>query len=459
MRCLSRWRARTWSAVGAVLAAAVGLLADADLAVAQQAQVLTNTNAVGGVFIDPAGMLMDAEAGSLKELGQAWAKYHRPIDEGLARKTGARRVSLRQIEAALAECRKSGKPLPEAVEFLGGLQAIEYVLVYPEQNDILLVGPGEGWKLNDRGAVVGATTGRPVLLLDDLRTALRAASAPTPSVMSCSIDPTPEGLQRVRAHVSGLRTIGQPTQTALGIEEQLGPQKITVGGVPDTSHFARVMVAADYRMKRISMGLEPSPVAGLESFVKMSAAGGRGMSNMLPRWWLAPDFAPPQRDADGLAWRLPKAGVKAMAESDFFDAAGVRQTTAAADPVSQRWAEQMTARYDDLALADPIFGQLRNCMDAAVVAVLVVRHDLPGKAGLSLPLLTGNDGPAALEFPAPKQVHSKAALAKKGRNWMIAAGGVQINPWAIVETSEVNDALAAARRDLPPPAEGAWWSN
>ena len=59
-----------------------------------------------------------------------------------------RKVPLRHLESAIEEFNKAGKALPDEVRFLGGLQRIRYVLVYPEQNDILLVGPGEGWKVD-----------------------------------------------------------------------------------------------------------------------------------------------------------------------------------------------------------------------------------------------------------------------------------------------------------------------
>ena len=93
--------------------------------------------------------------------------------------------------------------------------------------------------------------------------------------------------------------------------------------MPTTSHFARVLVAADYRMKRLAMGFEPSPVRGLPSFLEMLPVSGRGMSNMMPRWWLEPKYESVLRDADGLAWELRGGSVKAMTEEDYLD--GLRQ--------------------------------------------------------------------------------------------------------------------------------------
>ena len=69
---------------------------------------------------------------------------------------------------------------PTPIKYLAGLQRIHYVFVYPEQKDIVLVGPGEGWKVDAKGNVVGITTGRPVMLLDDLLVALRTAKSRGP---------------------------------------------------------------------------------------------------------------------------------------------------------------------------------------------------------------------------------------------------------------------------------------
>jgi hypothetical protein len=277
--------------------------------------------------------------------------------------------------------------------------------------------------------------------------------------MSCSIDPTPEGLQRVSAFAKTLRTMGDPQATGLAIEERLGPQKITVGGVPETSHFARVMVAADYRMKRVSMDLEPAPVANLPSFVQMTKASGSGMRNMLPRWWLAPNYEPLLRDEEGLSWQLRGASVKTMSENDYLTAEGTKQQTGRTDPVSARWAETFTARYDELSLVEPVFGELRNCMDLAIVAGLVAKENLLGKAQTSLPTLMNTSGMPTAQLPAPKQIASKAAVIHKGRKWIIAAGGVQINPWVVVEKNEVSPKLTAVRSKTTLENGNQWWAN
>ncbi len=371
-----------------------------------------------------------------------------------------RKVSLRRLEAAIDQCAKSGKNLPDQINYLAGLQQIRYVFVYPEQKDIVLVGPGEGWRVDKRGNIVGITTGRPVMLLDDLLVALRSARLAAEGGIGCSIDPTADGLTRLRRHVSKLRTIGNPQRTAAGIEEVLGRQQISIHGVPATSHFARVLVAADYRMKRLAMGFEPAPVRGLPSFLKMMPAGRRGMGNTLPRWWMEPNYEPLLCDAQRLAWELREASVKAMTEEDFLTAAGNRQHTGKASPIAQKWADIMTEKYDELAVAEPIFGQLRNCMELAVVAALVVKERLTEKAGYSMPTLLDPVEVKVGQFPAPKHLDSKASVLKKGRNWVISAsGGVQINSWAVADRIRQSNGTASVRTEAAPGQNANWWWN
>lgn len=441
-----------------LISAAVGLGFALLWCPAIDAQIFETRRAVGGISIDANGLLANAAVDELGRLSRFRAGIVGDLAPELTQAAELRKVSLRRLEAALAECAAAGKPLPNEIECLAGLRRVDYVLVYPEQHDILLVGPGEGWKVDRRGHIVGVGTGQPVMLLDDLLVALRTAGQAARGGIGCSIDPAPEGLARLRRHVGRLQTIGDPRRTAAGIEEALGAQQITIHGVPDTTHFARVLVAADYRMKRIAMNFEPSPVRGLPSFLKMIKGSGRGMSNMLPRWWLEPQYESVLRSPDGLAWQLRGASVRAMTEEDFLTAAGDRQHTGQANPVAQRWADLMTEKYDDLAAADPIFGQLRNCMELAVVGALIAKERLAEKAGCSMPILLNAAEVKTAEFSAPKQVDSEVSMLKRGRNWVISAsGGVQIDSWAVADKAQQSSVPAEIRAKVATEQSNWWW--
>lgn len=418
-----------------------------------QAQIFSNERSVGGVKVDVEGTIRNitaAERGQIqREVAEAIAK----VPAEMVGKCEMRKVSLKRLDAALRDCATTGNAVSDEIQCLAGLQEIHYVLAYPEQNDIVLVGPAEGWKVAADGTVVGETTGKPVLLLDDLLVALRAVNSPNPSVISCSIDPSEEGrrrLQRLNNRSS------DPQQAAAALEDALGPQEISVDGVPANSHFAGVLVAADYRMKQIGMGLTPSPVRALPSFVEMLRSTNRN-SSMMPRWWLEPDYGTILGDEEGLAWQITDSGVKTMTENDLFTADGGREQTGKSDPLSQKWAETMTACYADLSVAEPVFGQLQGCMDLAVAAALIVRKDLVGKAHCELPMLFEQHGTA--EMAAPRHVASKASLARKNRGWVIACGGVKVDPWAIVERAEVRAELVQVRQQAAVAADSSWWSN
>ena len=371
-----------------------------------------------------------------------------------------RKISLRRLDAALAAAIHAGKPLPSEVALLGGLQQIRYVFVYPEQKDIVLVGPAEDWKVDSRGNIVGKTTGRAVMNLDDLVVALRAAAGADRGEIACSIDPTDSGRAQLRAYVKTLHTMGDPKTIEQGIESALGRQQVSVSGVPASSHFASVLVAADYRMKRLAMAFDRAPFKGLPSFLEMYTGSGTGMSNMMPRWWLEPKFDGLLRDADGLAWELQGAAVKCMTEEDFQAATGGREHTGRANPIAQRWADNMTRHYDELAVAEPVFGELQNCMDLAIVAALIVSEHLPQKAACELPTLLEGATIKPAELQAPTQVDSRVSMLPKGHNWIISAsGGVTIHSAEIVARARSSAAVSAAREKLAPAATASWYSN
>jgi hypothetical protein len=398
------------------------------------------------------------EVGELKELQAAWQQGLDEVPADLEAWAELRFVSLRQLEMKVAEARAAGEPVPDAVRFLAGLQRVRYVLVYPDRQDIVLAGPAEGWRVDTMGNVVGATTGRPVLTLDDLMVALRAAESSNRTGISCSIDPTPEGLQRMQQIAGQLSARGGPHAAARQMEEAVGPQTISVTGVPATSHFARVIVAADFRMKRLAMNFEPAAVDGMPSLLHMAKSRRGGLRNAMPRFWLAPMYDPLQRDPEGLAWELRGQGVRCLTEAQFLNEAGQKQASGDADPTAQKWADTFTEKFEELAHEDSSFGALRNVMDLAVVGALLVKERLLERSGLEMPHLM-QDQPL-LEYPAPRMVPSQASFVKAGRQWIVSvSGGVQIFPWQVADRTEVDGNLARMRPKQADDANAWYWQQ
>jgi len=420
---------------------------------------------VGGVSIDARGVLDNARTDTLNNLRDARKRALKQVPGELNAANNLRKISLRQLQTTLLDLRKEFAPIPNELRLLGGLQRIEYVFVYPDEKDIVLAGFGEGWKVNERGSIIGATTGRPVVMLEYLLVALRTAERAGRGGISCSIDPTQDGMRRLQEYVRTLTAIGNADNTVATIEQQLGPQTITLEGVPPTSHFAQVMVAADYRMKRIAMKFDTSPLKTIPSYLDMVGVGPRGMNNMQPRWWLTTHYDPLLTDAEGLSWQIRGPGVKALTEDAHFAVNGVRIVQAGkTSPAAQKWADIMTDKYDQLSLRAPIFGELRNCMDLAVVSALICKENLARKADLDLTALLSDEQLPVEQYPIPKQTDSKCSFVKKSGNWVISvSGGVQIDPWSVVDRIEQTQILDSLRQKAAPAKDSVssdrWWSN
>jgi hypothetical protein len=413
--------------------------------------------AVGGVAVDPQGVVANSTVDELNKLRQLRTEAQTAVPEGLGDKTQLRKISLKRLAAEIKKHVEADKKLPDDIRYLSGLQRIKYVFVYPEENDIVLAGPAEGWKVDDLGNVCGKTTGAPVIHLEDLLVALRSADQLAAGRVTCSIDPSQEGMARLLTWIKAQdgRLNNDAKTTATTVEQTLGPQNITFSGVDASTRFARVLFAADFRMKRIAMGFDRSPVTGVKSFLEMTAGG-----DMFPRWWLTTNYESLLKSEDGLAWEIRGQGVKAMTESSFFQANGARDANGKANPIAQKWADDMTKHYGALADASPIFSELRNVMDLAVVVALIQKEDLAGKAGLDLAAFKSPTIPTT-QLNAPKTVPTQASFIKKASKTILSAsGGVEIKPNVALEKVEMSKTLAPVRKEATADATNwQWWWN
>ena len=414
-------------------------------------------SAVGGISIDADGIVQNLDPRAVESLSDE--RRAMLGDAKDVKATDRRTVSLAAVAKAAREAAAGGKSVPADVLLLGGLQRIEGVFVDPERHDIVLVGPADTPIVGTSGAIVGAKSKRPLLHLEDLVVALRAIDGARAGGIRCSIDPTRDGLARLDAFLAKQRAVmGSPEPLFRGMEQALGRQSVTVGGVPADSRFAQVLVAADYRMKRIGMGLEPSGVKQLPSYLAMIPAGGRASS--LPRFWLEAEYDPIARDADELAWRLSGRRMKCLTESDLAGKEGIQRGAGQADKAAEKWCDAMTAHYDDVASRHPVFAELENCVDLAVVAALIKGRQLDRRAGLDLGSLLDAEALPLPKYDVPETVPTVASGLKKGTSWVLSAsGGVQFQPWqfaanaeAAADVAEQRTAALASRPDA-----GWWW--
>jgi hypothetical protein len=417
--------------------------------------------AVGGVSIDAKGVLARSDVDQTQKLRDARQRALQEIAGELQAPSQMRKISLRGLTAAIEQRVKAGLPATDDLQNLAGLTRIEFVFVVPERGDIVLAGPAEGWQVNNQGCVVGIKSGQSVLQLDDLIVALRTAKQQpaTGELITCSIDPTKEGIARFTRMLKS-RDLQVNEATVAKLEAAVGPQQITLTGVPPSTHFAQVLVAADFLMKRLAMNFEPAPIAGLPSYMELLQDESAPMpKNAMPRWWMAPRYEPLLKDEEGLAWQLRGPGVQTLTEEGFLGRGGaIVARKAQENSLAKKWADAMTSKYEDLAAELPVFAELRNCMDLAVVAALLVKEDLPARAGCDLSVLLEDKRIAVAEYPVPKTIDSRASLIRKEGRWVISvSGGVELDSWAVLDRAETRAELADVRVKSSAAKQNRWW--
>ena len=427
-----------------------------------QAQFGGTVQQIGGINVDPSGVVANASEVMINDFREQAQRELAGVDPAARQKASQRVISLKAIEAALKHSVESGTELPDEIKYMAGIQRLQNVIAVPEQNDILFAGPGEGWKVDELGNVVGETTGRPVIRLEDLIVALRTADAANRDYgITVSINPTQEGQKRYQQIKTAVKRQGQGFSPEMKstFEESMGPQDIVLTGLPTDSRMAQVLVAADYQMKRIAMGLEPAAIKGMPSVLDIAEDRGSAPDSA-PRFWMECSYDSVKRTEDGLAWKLEGPGAKAMSENQVINAQGEAKTVKD-HPVLTQWAATMTEKFAELANADPVFGELQNVMDMAVIAAIIEKHGLLETAGIEIPNVAGtNDAVKMPKWSVPTVVASQCSFIQIRRDWMVTtSGGVKVDSWGVLEIAEVDNSLSEVAFNAVAKSNGnAWWN-
>ena len=420
-------------------------------------------NAVGGVMIEATGAVRTASEAERREFAAVLRDRVAPIQGELTEASEMRVISLRGLEAEVANSIQENRPVADELIYLAGLQQIDYVTVDRENHDICIAGPAEPWTVRDDGSVVGAKSGHSPMRLVDLMVALQSVETARNGGISCSIEPTPEGRRNLQLMLKKVKL--QPGQNPKMFEPKMrqafGPQIVHLTGVENDTRLARTMVAADFEMKRIAMGLAPSPVKGFSSYLEMSRNVRQGNSQN-PRWWMACDYETLAHDDQKSVFKISGDRVKTLTDLDMIADDGTASASGKADKVATAWAEKMTENFDALATAIPVFADLENIMDATVVATLIVQEDLANQAGIELTSLinpSGNYDP--VDYPAPESIDPQCSFIRGRAGWVVtASGGVDINGFGVVQNQSVDNTLVSKFAELAKAEDAkSWWWN
>ena len=422
----------------------------------------------GGVFVNAGGVLarsavMDGGVLTRRQLNAAKASY--TLSGDVSAKSQMRCVSLNRLEKAVIA---ADGAMTDDMLYLAGIQRISHVFYFPESKDIVIAGPAEGWFPGYENFMVGIETLQPVCELRHLVTALRAYTpgGAEGEIVGCSIDPTQEGSVRLQLFQERFNSIGGSQQDFVrGIRESIGMQTIRVDGIPATTHAAQMMVAADYRMKRIALGADPVPVRNLQTFIQHTVPN---VSNAVFRWYFTPDYDSVILTTDRTGMQLIGSGVKLVGENEIMSLTGERSVVSGElDPGSRAFTQSFTRLYPQIAKQALVFAQLRNWIDMLICAAHIQREDFYGKSGWSMEFFGDEKKYRLQTFRAPEEVEPVVGVRSFGpvmRRVTLApvGGGVVIDAEKALDAEhaklDTGNKIAERQKqitlNLP---EGVWW--
>ena len=239
----------------------------------------------------------------------------------------------------------------------------------------------------------------PALHLDDFVVALRNAHllyAQTKgrtryySAPGCSIDPNPQTMRDLQG--IGKVDLGDDSQVNKYLDKwnEIGrrPQKVRVMGVPFDSRFAKVMVDADYYMKRLVNGSVTLDIEGFTSLSDTSVdeakkayaagkAGGRSGYTM-NRFWFSPGEAT-YAEQDG-AMVLKSCSVQLLTEEEYLTEHGIAGK-GRPNTLAKRFAMSFSKHYSEIAARRPIYTELEGLFRLAGIA-RIMRDESARSSGM-----------------------------------------------------------------------------
>ena len=421
---------------------------------------------IAGIDVDAAGVLKIRQFDPRLARQRLAAARAAAADQDVMRPSKLRKVSLRRLEQHIAETIAAGGKVSDDAAAMAGLTAVKYVFFYPESRDIVVAGPAEGYFADQTERLIGTETGTPTVLLEDMVTAMRAFAPgqPPTGVISVSIDPTAEGLQAMQNFLASVRGRVQPSDSqrlAMGLKNNLGLQTVTFRGIPDTTHFARVLVEADYRMKLIGIGLEQPPVR-LKSYVER-ANPKTVAANAMERWYFQPNYDGVAVSDDSLAMEIKERGVQLVGQNERV-VGGNRIRNARVNKASQAFTSDFTEKFNEIAGKVRVYAELRQLIDISIAAAYIQEQDFYTQADWDAGVLMNEDAVPVETYQAPEQVETAVNAIWRGNTLMTPlGGGVNMQPRVALSsdhlTVDTSGEVVGVKKDAADVqlADGQWW--
>lgn len=283
-----------------------------------------------------------------------------------------RLVSLKSLLGAIRTAGGHLERMEPAARTLGGLTRIYGYLIEPAAKDVILIG----------SAAAGGQSIRADDLVNGLKLVYRDGIVPM-----ISLDPDPTDLS--------------------------GPQQVRLIGVPRETHFARVMVEADYAMKKIAFGASPVSGGSFRSASQLTLdhmERGSADDRVYSRYWLTPaqpgpsdvQVGPQNLDA------LFLGRVQVLTEALELTSGGLTGT-GSTEPISEETARRFTDNYQTIAAQYPVFRALEGLNDIVLLGSILRKAGAGEKVlrDLADADIRTTEAPLPTSFPAITHVERR----------------------------------------------------
>jgi hypothetical protein len=279
-------------------------------------------------------------------------------------------------------------------------------------------------------------------------TAMRTVgSGPSLRTFGCSLDLPPNALSDMAQVAQRIGAVdrGNDRAAAKVLRNAIGPQLVRMIGVEPNNMLAFVCIEADYQLKRLSLGLDKSPVAAVKSHMALMRQG----DSAYQRWWFVPSYEPIRESPEGNAYELrgPSLKIKSADKPE-----GNEESKS---PAARKFAELVNQNFPALAAAIPSFGDLANISDLGVIAGLIARDELARKVGWDTTWLYDSAGFPVPKVTTPKEVETLANYKHFGSTIAVSVGGVILNHEPAIRSDNRTKDAAVAKHAKRPKA-GQW---
>ncbi|MCY2989661.1 MAG: DUF1598 domain-containing protein [Planctomycetota bacterium] len=287
-------------------------------------------------------------------------------------------LSLRVLASRVSKAQAANEPLPEDYRNLAGIGVVEGFLVAEHADpDVILVGR--------------KSPSRPSLRLDYLVVSLRCAGQGQHPY--CSLDPQPENiraLQDLSQRAGRPKSLAEMKAQFEKMKNAIGPQDVIVGGVPRNSRHGRIMIAADYHMKKVSQGLVrvPDVVSCLDRSIQEAKARfekdgtlSTSGTSMARFWFHVAAGGPTFSEEEGVVW-LDTCSVVVLTEQQKAAASGKLHDVQQEDPQARAFAREFSSAFPKLTSQVPVYAELENLYRLYAVVLAMARHGVLDKLGL-----------------------------------------------------------------------------